>query len=129
MKTLLVIAAALTLSACAGAKQKVPYSRDLQFDVGRTTFQEVIERLGEPNNAERHTDGSRTVKYIHSETRENSDLLVPYIGKFRGSSKDVSIVVSMKFNKGGVLTYFSSVSGVTSSGAAPAKLTSGNAAL
>lgn len=119
MKTVLSIAAVLTLSACAGSKPQVPYQPGAQFEVGKTTFQDVRKTLGEPKESTHYTDGSRSVHYFHSETQVNSRTDIPYMGTFPGGTHVESSFMSMKFSKEGILTQYSAISSKTTSGISP----------
>jgi hypothetical protein len=110
MRTVLAIAAVLTLSACAGTKQAVPEQRDVQFEVGKTTLKQVIKELGEPNESKRHANGSHSVQYFYTETLVNSRTSVPFIGSFHPSNEVVSSFVALQFSKDGVLTHYSAIS-------------------
>ncbi|HYH96812.1 hypothetical protein [Hyalangium sp.] len=120
MKAVLVIATALTLSACASSKNTVPQQppADTYFEVGQTTYSEVIKLLGEPNDSTRHADGSRSVHYFRSQSLLKTECVTPY-GTFRGGSEVKSDLLSMTFDKGGLLANYSAISGKTLTGASP----------
>jgi hypothetical protein len=116
MKTVFVIAATLTLLACSSTRQ---YSRDnpSRFQIGATTYEQVVDALGEPAESKRHPDGSRSIQYFHSASQAKAESNIPFIGGFRGGSEVESSFVSMSFNKDGLLRHYSAVSGKTSTSA------------
>ena len=57
MKAVLIVAAALGLSACVATGKKVTQEQVSRFQKGKTTYQEVIADLGEPTNSTLHSDG------------------------------------------------------------------------
>lgn len=117
MKAVLVILSVLTLSACASSKPVPPQPpANTFFEVGKTTYSEVVELLGEPNDSTRHTDGSRSIHYFRSQSHLKTECVTPY-AKFRCGSEIKSDLLSLTFDKAGRLTQFSAVSGKTSTGA------------
>lgn len=114
MKTALVIATALTLSACASSKPTAQSPADTYFEVGKTTYASVVQVLGEPNDTLRHADGGLSLQYTRSQSRVRTECATEY-GKFRGSEVK-SDLLTMRFNKQGLLIHYSVVSGRTVTG-------------
>lgn len=117
MKTVLIAVAALTLSACASS-QPIPAQLpgNTYFEVGKTTYSEIIQELGEPNDSTSHADGSRSLQYFRSQTHLKTECATSY-GKFRGGSEVLSDMLSLTFDKGGRLIHYSAISGKTLTGA------------
>jgi hypothetical protein len=118
MKGILIAFAALTLSACASSKPvpPPPPPANTYFEVGKTTYSQAVQVLGEPNDSTRHADGSRTVHYFRSQSLVKTECATPY-GKFRGGSEVMSDMLIMTFDKAGRLTQYSAISGKTLTGA------------
>jgi outer membrane protein assembly factor BamE (lipoprotein component of BamABCDE complex) len=116
MRTVLIIIAALTLSACVATGKKVTQERVSQFQKGKTTYQEVVRELGEPNGSTLHSDGGRSISYFYSQAQMKAESFIPYIGGLVGGSESETTSVSMNFDKNGVLTDYSASSGKTSTG-------------
>lgn len=122
MKAALVIVAALLLSACASSKH-VPSQppENTYFEVGKTTYSEVTQLLGEPNDSTRHADGSRSIHYFRSQSLLKTECVTPY-ARFRGGSEVKSDLLSMTFDKAGRLIRYSAISGKTFTGDRPLTL-------
>jgi hypothetical protein len=114
MKAVLVIVAALTLSACTVPK-RLPeqQKKSAPFQVGKTTYHEVIDTLGAPSGSMRHSDGSRAITYFHSTSLPTVDSVIPHIGGFVGGSEVENSFVSMRFDKDGILSHYSAMYGKT----------------
>lgn len=117
MKVILIAFAALTLSACASTKPVPPQPpANTYFEMGKTTYSETIQVLGEPNDSTLHADGSRSVHYFRSQSLLKTECATPY-GKFRGGSEVMSDMLIMTFDKAGRLLHYSAISGKTLTGA------------
>lgn len=120
MKLILIAFAVLTLSACASSKPvPPPPPANTYFEVGKTTYSQAVQVLGEPNDSTRHADGSRSVHYFRSQSLLKTECVTPY-GKFRGGSEVMSDMLIMTFDKAGRLTQYSAISGKTLTGAGSA---------
>lgn len=119
MKTVLVVAAALTLSACFATGKKVTQEQVSQFQKGKTTYQEVISRLGEPTHSTMNSDGSRSIGYSYAQSQASAASFIPYIGGLVGGSESEHTSVSMRFDQNGILTDYAATSGKTSTGTGP----------
>jgi hypothetical protein len=116
MKAVLIVLAALSLLACASSKPVLSQPpANTYFEVGKTTYSDVIKVLGEPNDSTRHTDGSLSVHYFRSQSLVKTECVTPY-GKFRGGSEVMSDMLSMIFDKAGRLNHYSAISGKTLTG-------------
>ncbi len=116
MKTIFIIATALMLSACVATGKKVTQEKVSQFEIGKTTYQEVIQELGEPTDSTLRSDGSREITYSYAQSQMKAQNFIPYVGGFLGGRESESSFVYMSFNKRGVLTHYSARSGKQSTG-------------
>jgi hypothetical protein len=116
MKLVLIIASALTLSACVATGKKVTQERVAQFKIGQTTYQEVIAELGSPTDSMLHSDGRRSISYFYSQAQASAASFIPYIGGLIGGSESESTFVHMDFDQKGILANYSAKSGSNSTG-------------
>jgi hypothetical protein len=118
MKAVLVIVAALALSGCVATTKRLTeqQKKSAPFQVGRTTYLEVIDRLGTPAGSTREADGTRAINYFYSKSLPAVDSVIPHIGGFAGGSEVESSFVSMRFDKDGVLSHYSAMFGKTATG-------------
>jgi outer membrane protein assembly factor BamE (lipoprotein component of BamABCDE complex) len=116
MKAVLVVAAALTLSACFATGKKVTQEQVSQFQKGKTTYQEVISRLGEPTHSTLLSDGSRSISYTYAQSQASAASFIPYIGGLVGGRESEHSSVSMRFDQNGILADYAATSGKTSTG-------------
>jgi hypothetical protein len=101
MKAVLILLAALSLSACGSSKQVLPQPpANTYFEVGKTTYADVIRVLGAPNDSTRHADGSLSVNYFRSQSMLKAECVTTY-GRFRGGSEVMSDMLSLTFDKAG----------------------------
>jgi len=116
MKMVLAVAAALSLSACFATGKKVTQEQVSQFQKGKTTYQEVITRLGTPTNSTLHSNGSRSISYSYAQSQASAASFIPYIGGLLGGSESEHTSVYMTFDQNGVLTDYAATSGRSSTG-------------
>lgn len=119
MKAVLIVLAALSLSACSSSKSLLQQPLgSTSFEVGKTTYVEVVKALGEPNDSTRNADGSRSAHYFRSQSVLKTECVTSY-GTFRGGSEVMSDMLSMTFDDAGRLSHYSAISGKTLTGASP----------
>jgi hypothetical protein len=116
MKVVLVIATALTLTACVSTGKKVTQEKVAKFKIGQTTYQEVIAELGQPTDSTLHSDGRRSISYFYSQSQVSAASFIPYVGGLLGGSESESTFVYMDFDQKGVLANYSAKSGGSSTG-------------
>lgn len=63
------------LSGCAGLGQQ---KKEHHFVKGKTTYNEVVEALGNPLTSSNNPDGSKTIAY--SDTKTDPKLFIPLVG-------------------------------------------------
>lgn len=66
MKTLLMIAAAIALTACASHGQPITQEQVSRVTEGKTTRQELIASFGPPTVSTRNSDGSEILSWGHA---------------------------------------------------------------
>lgn len=115
MKVFPIIAGmALLLSSCIATGRKVTHQQVSELVPGKTTYPEVIAKLGKPNHSTLRSDGSRSISYFYSQTQMKATSVIPYLNLFMRGSESESSSTSLSFDKDGILTDFSSDAGETS---------------
>ncbi len=112
----LFIVAALLLSACVSAGVKVDQSKMANFKKGRTTYDEVIAQLGQPNQTMLRDDGFKTITYMYFSAQPRPESFIPYIGAVVGGADVENTMVMLTFDKRDILRNFTSTQGRTGSG-------------
>ena len=109
MKQLIsAIIMALILSGCAASAGKQIKQEQLNDLVkGKTTYQEVISKLGKPNTVTTFPNGHKQVLYSFNQTTTNAASFIPFVGLFVGGGETTSSSVTLTFDNGGVLEDYS----------------------
>ena len=102
---------AASLSACVSSGRKVSEDELRGFREGYTTYPEVIERLGRPTRATRHSNGTRTATYTYRRSQVDPRSFIPYVGPFIGGRNTESTSVEFNFDRQGVLTDYAAHEG------------------
>ncbi len=101
--TSVVLAAAL--AGCGySAGTKVEQSQLQQFEVGQTTYSEVVAALGPPGQTSLSADGSRMAVYSYSSMRMRPETYIPFAGAFIGGADTEQSSAIFQFDADGVLT-------------------------
>jgi hypothetical protein len=111
MKVVLIIGMALVLSSCFAAGRKVTHEQVSELIPGKTTYQEVIARLGKPTNSTFRSDGTRSIFYSYTQTQMKATNYIPYLNLFTRGSESESSSTHLHFDRNGILTTFSSDTG------------------
>jgi hypothetical protein len=114
MNRIFIFTMTLILSACVSTGKKVSMETVEQFEEGRTTYQEVIAKLGEPTQSTLNSDGTRSIIYSYSQAQSNPINFVPYARFLFGGSSSENSIVHMDFNKRGILMRYTASSGNSS---------------
>lgn len=116
MKHILTIAAFLMLSACASAGVKIDQSKLTQLQKGKTTYDDVVSMYGKPTQVMVQDNGSKIVYYSYYSVQARPESFIPYAGMLVGGADSENSVVTLNFDKRGVLQSYSSSQGSTGSG-------------
>lgn len=108
MKKLLLIVAAIYLVGCAATGVEVKEESLADLKKGETTIQEVVAKIGNPTTSTLNMDGSRTIMYVYASSTTRPETFIPYVGAFVGGADTKSNVVSLMFDKDGVLQNYTS---------------------
>ena len=103
MKKILVIIAVLMLHGCSSTGTQVKQEQLSGFIKGKTSYQEVIAKLGEPDKVTINPDGGREITYAFTSTQPRAASFIPLIGNFvEGKDNTISVAI-FKFNKRAIL--------------------------
>ena len=105
---ILVLVAAVVLSACVSSGVKVEERQLASFQKGQTTYGQVVSQLGAPNASTLMPDGRRMIVYSFVQAQARPESFIPIVGAFVGGADSRSNVVSLTFTRDGVLESFSS---------------------
>lgn len=108
---LFVLFVVLSLHACASYGTKVEQDKLSQFVKGKTTYTEVIEKLGKPTQNTINADGSRTITYMYGQSQAKAANFIPFVGAFLGGAESENTTVTLNFDKRNILTSFSASEG------------------
>jgi hypothetical protein len=97
MKNYMVAVVALSLAACA-AQGKT--ERQVSFQEGKATLQEVVQALGEPNSRTVSETGGRTACYQYAGRTTAPESFIRIIGP---SSQEADLTCCFRFTGEGVL--------------------------
>jgi outer membrane protein assembly factor BamE (lipoprotein component of BamABCDE complex) len=99
----IVIAAMLALAGCATSGTKISEGQMATMEKGKTTYAEVIARLGAPMMATKAGDGTQMAVYSFSKSQIAGATFIPVVGMFAGGMKMDGNVVTFTFDQAGVL--------------------------
>lgn len=102
MRTL-AIAAMLALAGCATTGRMVSGDQMASIEKGKTTYGEVIARLGRPTMDVVAADGSRTSIYSFAKAGVSAATFIPIVGLFAGGMNVTGSSVTFRFSPAGVL--------------------------
>jgi hypothetical protein len=114
MKKLIIVAATLILTACMSIGTKVETKDLSSFTKGRTTYNEVTSKLGEPSQATVNSDGTKTAVYFYTEAQAKAATFIPIVGMFAGGADSKNTIVTLIFDQNSVLSNYSSSTGQSS---------------
>ena len=101
-------AAGLALSACASAGVQVSEQEAQSFVVGKSTYADVVGKLGNPTTTNLNPDGTRVAMYNYTAFQQRPENFIPYIGPLIGGADMKSSTVTFNFDRNGILLSTSS---------------------
>ena len=107
MRTI-VIAAMLGLMGCATSGTQISANQMATMEKGKTTYAEVVARLGKPLVSTVNGDGGRISMYSFSKSQIKGATFIPIVGLFAGGMKVEGNVVTFTFDANGVLKDYTS---------------------
>lgn len=95
--------AALLLSACVASGVRVTEEQAKQFERGKSTYGEVMSKLGPPTSSMVTATGLRYLSYAYFEAAARPETYIPIAGAFIGGADARSNVATFTFNHQGLL--------------------------
>ena len=111
MKKFLLITCMLMFVACTSVGVKVDPAKMADFKKGQTTYGEVVEALGQPTQTMVSDNGEKTIQYAYLSTQARPESFIPYVGLVVGGADTETSMVSMTFDRKGILRSYSSSQG------------------
>ena len=108
MKKILVIIAVLAFHGCSSTGTQVRQDQLSGFSKGKTSYQEVIAKLGEPNKITINPDGGRDITYASIRTQPRAASFIPLVGNFVEGRDKITSATILKFNKRAILENYTS---------------------
>ena len=116
MKKLLLPALLLTLAACASSGVKIDQAKIEALQKGKTTYAEVLQSFGKPTSNTVLSDGSRMVFYNYFGVQTHPETFIPVVGAFVGGADSEHSIVTLNFDKSGVLKDYTASEGGSGTG-------------
>lgn len=91
------------LSSCATTGVKVDPNTVSTFEIGKTTYSEVIQQLGTPSTNTLSGNGERMIVYTYAEAQVRPESFIPIVGLFVQGVDSKATSVALQFDKKGVL--------------------------
>jgi outer membrane protein assembly factor BamE (lipoprotein component of BamABCDE complex) len=101
--TAAALLAAAILAACAASGVQVSEQQAQSFQVGKSTYADVVGQLGDPTSSVADSTGSRVVTYSYSAAQSRPQNFIPYIGPYISGYDTKSSAVTFTFDSRGVL--------------------------
>ena len=95
--------AAVLLAGCAASGVQVTEQQAQSFQVGKTTYSDVVTALGEPTTVNSSSNGNRTAVYSYSSIASRPQNFIPYVGPLVSGYDTKSSAVTFVFDSKGVL--------------------------
>ena len=96
------------LNGCAASGVQVTEQQAQSFQVGKSTYAEVVGSLGEPTSVNSSSNGNRVATYSYSAMSARPQNFIPYIGPWVGGYDTKSSAVTFVFDNKGILREMSS---------------------
>jgi hypothetical protein len=98
-----MLAIVLSLCACYSGGVKVTEQQVKKFEVGKSTYTDVVKDLGPPTGVTAKSDGTRTASYIYSMAKAKAASFIPVVGLFAGGADVRTTTTMFRFDAGGIL--------------------------
>lgn len=96
-------ASIVILSGCAASGVQVTEQQSQGFQVGKSTYAEVVAGLGEPTTVNSSSKGERVAVYSYSAISSRPQNFIPYIGPWVSGYDTKSSAVTFVFDSKGIL--------------------------
>ncbi|HEX9465470.1 MAG TPA: hypothetical protein VGB82_22940 [Alphaproteobacteria bacterium] len=116
IKNWISVVCAATLFGCVASGVRVTEDQVKQFERGKSTYDEVIAKLGQPNHTMTLGNGMRVVTYSYVEAAARPATFIPIVGPLVGGADARSNGASFTFDPRGILITYTISSSQTGSG-------------
>ena len=104
------------LGACAATGVQVTEQQAQTFQVGKSTYADVVANLGEPTSVTSSSNGNRVAIYSYSAVASRPQNFIPYIGPWISGYDTKSSAVTFVFDRTGILRETNSTQNNTGAG-------------
>lgn len=111
MRFISVLIAVFALTACMSMGTKVEQEKLSKFVKGKTTYAEVVQELGKPNQSTINSDGTRTITYVYAQSQAKAENFIPFVGGLLGGATTENTTVMLNFDKKNLLTSYTASEG------------------
>lgn len=115
-KILSAIFTALMMTGCVASGVRVTEEQVTQFEKGKSTYSDVVGKLGQPTSMVLTSTGLRVVTYSYVEAAARPATFIPIVGPLVGGADARSNVVMFMFDRDGILANYSTSSSQTGTG-------------
>jgi outer membrane protein assembly factor BamE (lipoprotein component of BamABCDE complex) len=116
MRKILIISLFALLTACVSTGVKVDPTKLTNFQKGKTTYSEVVAKLGNPTQTATHDNGTKTAIYAYMSSQPRPESFIPYVGLMVGGADVETSSVNLNFDKHDILTGIESTQGTMGAG-------------
>ncbi|EGX99985.1 hypothetical protein AZA_56424 [Nitrospirillum viridazoti Y2] len=103
MRKVLGVLAMLTVAGCVSSGTKVTADQMATLEKGKSTYTEVVSRLGQPTAVSTMANGGKVAVYSFTTASADAASYIPVVGLFAGGATAHGSTVTMTFNAAGVL--------------------------
>jgi hypothetical protein len=93
----------VALAGCAATGVKVSEEQAQSFQVGRSTYNDVVATLGAPTTTSVNSTGTRMAIYSYSAVQSRPQNFIPYIGPLISGYDTQTSAVTFTFDSRGIL--------------------------
>lgn len=107
IKGILCIGSAILLGGCMSVGVQISQEQLSGFSKGKTSYEEVVSKLGRPTTLSTNSNGSKIAvySYIHSQARPES--FIPYLGLVVGGADSTITTANFIFDSKNTLVEYS----------------------
>jgi outer membrane protein assembly factor BamE (lipoprotein component of BamABCDE complex) len=104
------------MTSCVAQGIKVDQEKLTRFEVGKTTYTEVLLQLGTPTSSTLNSDGTRQALYSYTQQQASWQNFVPFGNLIAGGSSAEQTNVVLDFDERSILRQYSATQGQIQSG-------------
>jgi outer membrane protein assembly factor BamE (lipoprotein component of BamABCDE complex) len=108
LKNFILILALLLTTGCMATGTQVKEEQLAQFKKGKSTVQDVTDKLGAPNTVVTNSDGTKQACYSYMQAVARPESYIPFVGGLVGGADTKVNTVCLLFNDNGILKSYTS---------------------